>query len=80
MFSASTSSGLATGQRSASSTDSSSMDLDEFRPVAMVTRQMAGEEGLESEIAELKVGEADSDSLDQGSLLQGDGAGEPATF
>lgn len=60
------------------------MDQDDFRPIAMVTRQTASDEGLESvssDIAELKVGEADSDSLDQSpSLLEGDGTGEPAAF
>ncbi|CAG5115020.1 unnamed protein product, partial [Candidula unifasciata] len=64
--------GLATEQITASSTDSNSMDQDDFRPIAMVTRQMAGDEGLESvssEIADLKVGEADSDSRQEETLV-----------
>ncbi|CAG5126054.1 unnamed protein product [Candidula unifasciata] len=57
----------------------SSIDMDGFRPVAKMTEQAPScREGLESvssDIAELKVTEADSDSLDHGSLSQTDSAG-----
>lgn len=74
--------GVNTEPKTASSTESNSMDMDEFRPVAMVTRRLAGDEGdvISSEIAGLKVGETDSSSVDQDlgpSLLQEHGAGEP---
>lgn len=69
---------LATESRTASSTESNSMDMDEFRPVAMVTRRM-GEEGdtISTDLAGLKVGETDSGSLDPDQGSQDDTSGEP---
>ncbi|KAK0040440.1 mucin-12 [Biomphalaria pfeifferi] len=69
--------GQATESRTASSTESNSMDMDEFRPVAMVTRRM-GEEGdtISTDLAGLKVGETDSGSLDPDQGSQDDTSGQ----
>ncbi|KAH9496713.1 hypothetical protein Btru_009761 [Bulinus truncatus] len=72
--------GQASESRTTSSTESNSMDMDEFRPVAMVTRRV-GEDGdaISADITGLKVGEADSSSLDQdqgSSLSQEDSSGQ----
>ena len=55
-----TASGLPTEHKGTSSTDSNSADMDEFRPVAMITRRIGIDEGVDevsSTISGLKVGQ-----------------------
>ncbi|GFS03533.1 SUMO-specific isopeptidase USPL1 [Elysia marginata] len=58
-----TASGLASEHKGTSSTDSNSADMDEFRPVAMVTRRIGVDEGLDdvnSTLSGLNVGHQES--------------------